>query len=314
MDQPEPTMGRLHFKSALKLLVALSLAVSVVHFWIKTKQSPDDPRLQTMVQRFPRIMVVGFGKAGTKALFEVLKMHPDIRGPNSESRFFSDHYDKGLRHYLASLPEPTSGGVVVEKSPDYIIKEEVPERILESLKELGIGVTEVKFVIMLRDPVDRAVSEYLEWQAERQQSGSKKLPPFEKMVLNRKATMQPFLKASNYASHIKHWFRYFDKNQTCFVDGDTFVKDPFSEILVLESCLSLRPYFEPGHFVYQPERGFYCFKASLNETQPPHCLSMSKGRKHPPIHDLVLSVLRKHYESSDSQLPALIGRRMEWLQ
>lgn len=272
--------------------------------------------LKNLVHKFPRIMIVGFGKAGTKALFDVLKMHPDIRGPVTERRFFSDHYKKGLKYYLTSLPEPTLGGFVIEKSPDYITDDAAPARIVASAKKLGIGVEKLKFVVVLRDPIDRAMSEYLEWQVARHNSGSKKLPPFHVMVVNHNGTInieQPFVKNSNYARYIQHWYQFFDRTQTCFVDGDKFVEDPFSEVRLLESCLLLAPYFTPEHFVYESKRGFYCFKALVNQTDP-YCMGSSKGRKHPAIPEVVISELRKYYLPSDNQLQSLTSRTMQWLQ
>lgn len=272
--------------------------------------------LRKFVQRFPGIMIVGFGKAGTKALYDVLKMRPDLRGPATERRFFSDHYDKGLRYYLMSLPEPPPGGYVIEKSPDYIIDDPVPLRIGEAVKKLGISVETLKFIVVLRDPIDRAMSQYLEWQVARRSSGGKKLPPFHYLVWRKNGTIdseQPFLKSSNYAKFIKQWFRYFNRTQTCFVDGDRFVKDPFSEVHLLESCLHLQPHFTPEHFVYESKRGFYCFKASVSQTEP-HCMGNSKGRKHPPIPRDVYMALHEHYQPSDDQLHSLTGRTMLWLQ
>lgn len=277
----------------------------------KLKQSWNN-----LMHKFPRIMIVGFGKAGTKALFDMLKMHPDIRGPVTERRFFSDHYEKGLRYYLKSLPEPTLGGFVVEKSPDYVTDDPVPARIIASANKLGVGVEKLKFVIVLRDPIDRAMSEYLEWQVARRNSGSKKLMPFHVMVVNHNGTInseQPFLKNSNYARYIKHWYQFFNRTQTCFVDGDKFVKDPFSEVRLLESCLLLPSYFTPEHFVYESKRGFYCFKASLSQIDP-YCMGSSKGRRHPPIPEVVVSALRKYYQPSDDQLQSLTNRTMQWLQ
>ena len=269
---------------------------------------------QGLVQRFPRIMIIGFGKAGTRALFDVLKMHPHVLGPRTEKRFFSDHYEKGLRSYLASMPEPGPGCVVAEKSPDYIIDDPVPGRIVSSMKRLGIRAEQVKFVIVLRDPIDRAMSEYLEWQISRRASRHEKLPPFHTMALRQNHTVntdQPFLRTSNYARFIKRWLHYFNRTQTCFVDGDKFVKDPFSEVHLLESCLELRPFFTPAHFVYESKRGFYCFKASINQTEP-YCMNSSKGRKHPVIPERVLTALNKHYQQFDSELQSLTGRAMQW--
>ena len=272
--------------------------------------------LRKLVQRFPGIIIIGFGKAGTKALYDVLKMRPDLRGPATERRFFSDHYDKGLRYYLTSLPEPPPGGYVIEKSPDYIIDDPVPSRIGEAAKKLDVDVTKIKFIVVLRDPIDRAMSQYLEWQVSRHISGGKKLAPFNNIVWHKDGTIdskQPFLRHSNYAEYIKRWYMFFNRNQTCFVDGDRFVKDPFSEVHLLESCLHLQPYFTPENFVYKSKRGFYCFKSSVNQTEA-HCMGHSKGRKHPPIPGIVYTALRRHYQPFDDQLHSLTGRTMQWLE
>lgn len=270
-----------------------------------------------LIKRFPRIMIIGFGKTGTRALFDTLKMHPDLLGPIKEPRFFSDYYDKGLFSYLNYLPEPTVGGFIIEKSPDYITDELTPSRILASAKELKINPGKLRFVVMLRDPIDRAMSEYLEWKLARQHNGKEKLPPFHVMSIHsRNGTVdgsQPFIRFSNYAIYIKHWFEYFNKTQTCFVDGDRFVTDPYSEIHLLESCLKLKPYFSSDNFVYEAKRGFYCFRSSKNQTEP-RCMNSSKGRKHPDIPDKVLANLLKFYQPLDAQLLQLTGRLMQWQQ
>lgn len=271
--------------------------------------------LMALKKRFPRIMIVGFGKTGTKALFEVLKMHPKLHGPTQEKRFFSDHYNKGLLYYLKSLPEPSPGGYVVEKSPDYILDDPVALRILASLKSLKIGTSELRFVVMLRDPIDRAMSEYLEWNINRKNGGHEALPPFHVMAVHAENqtvnSKQPFIRASNYAKYISRWLGYFSRNQTCFVDGDLFVQDPFSVVHELESCLRLRPFFSSENFVYESKRGFYCFKSSKNQTAP-YCMNGSKGRKHPDISSGVLTSLKNYFRPLDAKLLPLIGREMQW--
>jgi hypothetical protein len=299
--------------SITKLGVGVMHKVGALH---RGHRRPTKPRLRGWAKRFPTVMIVGFGKAGTRALFDALKMHPDLRGPTTERRFFSDHYKKGLLHYLMSLPEPPKGGYIIEKSPDYIIDEPVPSRIISALDELGVHVGVMKFIVVLRDPVDRAMSEYLEWQASRHNSGMKELPPFDAMVLNPNGSInikQPFLDSSRYSKYIKHWYQFFKRTQTCFVDGDRFTKDPFSEVHLLEECLNLRPHFTPEHFVYEQKRGFYCFKASTSQENS-LCMGNGKGRRHPAIPKNLLAALHRHYQPFDDQLLSLTGRSMQWLQ
>ena len=90
--------------------------------------------------RFPRLFVIGFGKAGTKALYETIKLHPQYAGPQKEVRFFSRHYSKGLGWYLDALPHPPSSHMqVVEKSPDYVTTKEAANRIKKAALSLGVS-------------------------------------------------------------------------------------------------------------------------------------------------------------------------------
>ena len=278
-------------------------------------QSGSKSSITSLSGRFPRIMIVGFGKTGTKALFEMLKMHPDLCGPAKEKRFFSDHYNKGLFYYLNSLPEPPSGGLVVEKSPDYILDNMVASRITASTERLKINVTDLRFIVVLREPINRAMSEYLEWNVNRVLSGKKKLPFFHTMVVHESNgsvnDRQPFIRASRYSEYVTRWFHHFSRTQTCFVDGDRFVQDPFFVIHELEQCLRLRPFFTSENFVFNSKKGFYCFRPSKSQSDA-HCMNGSKGRKHPDIPDKVLASLKSYYAPLDAQLEELVGRKMQW--
>lgn len=264
--------------------------------------------------RFPRIMIIGFGKSGTRALYEALKLHPLIRGPPSEKRFFSRHYSTGLESYLNSLPLPPLRGYTVEKSPDYIINRRAPSRILSATSFLEINPATLKFIVVLRNPIDRAVSEYLQWNIERKSSHSPSLPPFPEMILNSQGEIDntvPFINASCYAYHIKNWLRYFDEKQLCYVDGDRFVSNPYEEVDRLEQCLGLDHYFTEKNFVYNKTKGFYCFTDPRLKFAKPLCMGISKGRKHPRLPQSTVMKLESFYKPLNNQLPDISHRVFE---
>ena len=51
------------------------------------------------IRRLPQAIIVGVKKAGTRALLEYLRLHPDIRGTGPEPHFFDRHYHLGLDWY-----------------------------------------------------------------------------------------------------------------------------------------------------------------------------------------------------------------------
>lgn len=267
-----------------------------------TSSSLPSARLR---EKFPHFMIIGFGKAGTRALYNALRLHPQLAGPGKEERFFSNKYSLGLIKYLSSFPSCPPGGFLIEKSPDYILNPRVPSRIINATKRVGINVKGLKFVVMTRDPIDRAMSEYLEWKVQRKMAKKPELPSFDKMVLSEGIlqTQQPFINASCYAYHIRNWLQTFSEEQMCYVDGDAFAQNPFQQIKSLESCMGIEHFFTEKHFVYNEKRGFYC----LQKHTDIQCLPSSKGRTHPDISVDVRTQLLQYFDRCNAGLNYLTG-------
>ena len=272
--------------------------------------------------KFPRIIIIGFGKSGTRALYDVLLMHPQLRGPPREVRYFDTHYDKGMRWYLEQMPTVKDGVVVMEKSPSYIIHPMSVQRLLETTEKLHIDPRTLKFVVMFRDPIQRAVSEYLEWNVQHyihhlkklQDSPLKPLPPFVQMVYDTSgqvdlASTRP-LNTSVYSIHLSKWMQHFSASQFCYVDGDNFAREPYHEVYVLESCLGIKRFFTTQNFVYIPQRGFYCFRETPGSILK--CENESKGRPHPPLPRQVVLDLKRAFRPYNEELQILTKRNFSW--
>ena len=57
-------------------------------------QNKESPR-----RRLPDAIIIGVKKAGTRALLEFLRIHPDVRAPGPEPHFFDRYYDRGYEWY-----------------------------------------------------------------------------------------------------------------------------------------------------------------------------------------------------------------------
>lgn len=108
----------------------------------------------------PNFFVVGAQKAGTTSLHKYLSAHPDIYLPaQKETKFFArpDRYAQGIEEYERRYFSGCSGeSAVGEVDPDYMFYEEALDRMG---KHLDLG--KVKFIFLLRNPVERAYSHYL---------------------------------------------------------------------------------------------------------------------------------------------------------
>jgi len=117
----------------------------------------------------PSFMLIGAQKSGTSSMFAYLKQHPQIVAPvYKEPYYFDRHYERGLAWYGCNFPalsaierkNDRSGKphLTFEATATYVFDANAPQRI-------AADVDTRKFILLLRNPVDRAISAY--WHARR---------------------------------------------------------------------------------------------------------------------------------------------------
>lgn len=116
-----------------------------------------------MTNTWPNLFIVGAQKGGTTTLYETLKQHPQIfMPPIKEPHYFSRDrviVDRDLivtkEHvYLQLFNSGADCKFRGESSPSYLWHPDVPERIQKKSPD-------AKIIIILRDPIERAYSQYL---------------------------------------------------------------------------------------------------------------------------------------------------------
>lgn len=106
----------------------------------------------------PDFLLIGAMKAGTSTLIAELAAHPHvIRARRREIHFFGSRYDRGVAWYRTHFPTGYElrrySAITGEGSTSYLANEESPARIRAVLPG-------AKLIALLRDPVDRAISNY----------------------------------------------------------------------------------------------------------------------------------------------------------
>lgn len=108
----------------------------------------------------PNFFVVGAQKCATTSLHHFLAAHPEIYLPfEKETKFFVDNkrYTQGIEHYESEYFSKWKGERAVgEVDPDYIYFQHAIERVARDL-----NIHSVKFIVILRNPIERAFSHYL---------------------------------------------------------------------------------------------------------------------------------------------------------
>ena len=104
--------------------------------------------------RLPDFLGIGTQKGGTTYLHGLLQQHPQVHlAQPKELHYFSLHHQRGLdwygRHFEAAAARQRCG----EVTPYYLFHPLAAERIAAELPA-------VKLIALLRDPVERALSQY----------------------------------------------------------------------------------------------------------------------------------------------------------
>lgn len=106
--------------------------------------------------RLPNFIYIGPDKAGSSWLHEKLINHPEVYlTPAKDLYFFDRYYDRGMGWYAEQFKNARENHKIVgEICQDYLFAPAAPARIADSLGQ-------VKTMVSLRDPVERAWSSWL---------------------------------------------------------------------------------------------------------------------------------------------------------
>jgi len=112
------------------------------------------------VHHLPDFIIAGAPRSGTTWLYFLAQRHPQLAMAQPgvpEPKFFlvDELWRRGVDYYSTKWFDSLPGGRVLgEKSTNYLESTEVAERIYRALPR-------VKLIFLLRNPVDRAYSNYL---------------------------------------------------------------------------------------------------------------------------------------------------------
>ncbi|XP_032357898.1 heparan sulfate glucosamine 3-O-sulfotransferase 3B1b [Etheostoma spectabile] len=255
-------------------------------------------------KKLPQAIIIGVKKGGTRALLEFLRVHPDIRAVGAEPHFFDRNYENGLEWYRELMPKTLEGQITMEKTPSYFVTREAPARISTMSRD-------TKLIVVVRDPVTRAISDYT-------QTLSKKpdIPSFESLTFKNRTTglidtSWSAIQIGIYAKHLDNWLQYFPMKQILFVSGERLISDPAGELGRVQDFLGLKRIITDKHFYFNQTKGFPCLKKAEGSSKP-HCLGKTKGRTHPNIDPEVVQRLRDFYRPFNMKFYQMTGHNFGW--
>lgn len=202
------------------------------------------------------------------------------------------------------MPRTLDGQLTMEKTPSYFITKEAPRRVYSMSRY-------TKLIVVVRDPVTRAVSDYTQTLTK-----SPGLPSFQNLVFHNTSTglidtSWSAVRIGIYVKHLENWLRFFPLSRLLFVSGERLVTDPAGEMGRVQDFLGLKRVVTDKHFYFNQTKGFPCLKKPEGSSRP-RCLGKSKGRPHPQIPSEVLLRLRDFYRPFNLKFYQMTGQNFAW--
>lgn len=267
-----------------------------------------------------RFFIIGAQKCGTTSLFEFLDKHPDCLGaPSKESLLFSrSDYKEPTESDIWSifslwrLVKSSRKQLLFEATPDNVYFEEVPERLWRHNPD-------ARLILLVREPVSRAFSEYtmdcritkrniscLREDPDREYFDCLKDPeqyPFSWFIqeefrkIKETGSYLPsafyypdFIRRGLYSDQLERYYRYFKPEQILVIE-DMELKNQKKETLRrIEDFLNISPFSWEEDDLKNSNVGVYIQQTSVECKQ----------------------LLTQFFEPWNNKFFEMIGRRMDW--
>jgi hypothetical protein len=253
-------------------------------------------RLTARRRPLPDFLVIGAQKAGTTALYAYLRWHPGITGPSwKEVSFFDRHWWRGEAWYRGQFPLRAGERLVGEASPSYLFHPLAPGRA-RSL------VPDAKLVALLRDPVDRAYSQYqhevalgrepLSFEDALAAEDDRLAGEVERLTEDPRAFSRAwwdhtYAARGRYAEQLERWLAVFPRDQLLVVPTEELGERPAETYASILAFLGAEPYELSDY-----PRVF--------------------DRDYEPMRPETRAALAASFAEPNRRLEALLGRELRW--
>lgn len=172
-------------------------------------------------------LIIGAAKSATTWLQQMLQADPAVSMPDPELHYFSRFYHKGHDWYFDQFPRTEGGKLTGEKSNSYLDTPEAAGRIKELLPH-------AKLIVQLRNPVDRAYSDYCMLYRRGEVGGD-----IRAHLGSRGDSGNRFLVGGCYYEQLQRYRERFPESQMLVLLFEDMVADPAAQIRQVRSFLGL---------------------------------------------------------------------------
>jgi hypothetical protein len=206
----------------------------------------------------PDFLLIGAQRCGTTWLWKFLNTHPGTDLPKKkEIHYYGgiENYRKGKDWYYRHFEGLSDSKVIGEASPTYLY-DQMPywdnssislefDHALPLIPEIVKNdLPNVKILVILRDPVRRAISAYTFWLKKLSKNGQSPLRGLKKMALEHPKLR--ILELGYYVQHLKPWKQLFSPDEIrFFIFEEDVVKYPARMLHDVYEFIGIDPNFLP---------------------------------------------------------------------
>jgi len=241
--------------SVLRAIRRNTRRVALESFVAARKFRPDRPP--------PDFVIVGAQRCGTTSLFRALNKHPAMM-PNVINakgiHYFDTSYHQNKAWYLAHFATQAERdshaarvghkAIVGEASPYYMYHPAGAERMAQAIPD-------AKIIVLLRNPVKRAISHHLHMVWEGHESivnldealdiESDRLDGIEQRILadpsyvSRPHQHYSYMARGHYAQQLERLFAHIDRKNILVMTTEKLISDSQSSLSAIQSFIGLEP-------------------------------------------------------------------------
>jgi hypothetical protein len=199
-------------------------------------------RVTARRRSLPDFVILGAQRSGTTSLYKWITSHPSVvPATQKEVHYFDLHYERGENWYRAHFPVARAGRVTGEASPYLLLHPLAPARAGRDLPST------TRFIVVLRDPVQRAVSHY--WHERRLKAETEPLAvalaleeerlsgEVERVLLGERSFAHfhfSYATRGRYAEQLERWFAHVDRSRLLVVESEAMFADAEARARVIE--------------------------------------------------------------------------------
>ena len=197
------------------------------------------------IRILPDFIIIGSSKAGTWAIHNYLLQHPDIDYSARNIHFFEYAYSNKISWYKSHFPTKLYKSLVEsihkrkclmsEHTSTYLHHPLIPQRVKDSIPD-------VKLIVSLRNPIDRAYSNYhmfVRIGVEKRTFEDAVFSEIKRIeIIKENDNFQiknpnfsncvefNYLRHGTYVDKLENWLKFFRREQFCIVENKDLSKNP----------------------------------------------------------------------------------------